>query len=362
MAHGMRILFLLEDLCYGGTQRQMLELAARLDRRRFVPLMLTLTGPTDLDGLARQAGIEVHHLGRDRRLAPLFFGRLGSALRRLRPDVLVPCTALPNIWGRLWGRALGLPVLGTVRGGGGPGRQHERFLWRFAQHLVCNSEALYDVLQGLGVPPERLSYVPNGVDTDVFRAPASSLPVSARPPRLLCVARLAGDKDHPTLLRAFARVLERHPDAVLRLVGDGPEEQRLRQWAAAHPAGKRVEFVPGRPDVREEYAGARLFVLSYVREGQPNVLLEAMSCGLPLCATAVGGIPRLVTDGENGFLCEAGDDAALARQICRLLEDPALGDRLGQAGRERAVRDFSFARMVAAHEALFERLAGRSAC
>lgn len=362
MAHGMRILFLLEDLCYGGTQRQMLELAARLDRRRFVPLMLTLTGPTDLDGLARQAGIEVHHLGRDRRLAPLFFGRLGSALRRLRPDVLVPCTALPNIWGRLWGRALGLPVLGTVRGGGGPGRQHERFLWRFAQHLVCNSEALYDVLQGLGVPPERLSYVPNGVDTDVFRAPASSLPVSARPPRLLCVARLAGDKDHPTLLRAFARVLERHPDAVLRLVGDGPEEQRLRQWAAAHPAGKRVEFVPGRPDVREEYAGARLFALSSVREGQPNVLLEAMSCGLPLCATAVGGIPRLVTDGENGFLCEAGDDAALARQICRLLEDPALGDRLGQAGRERAVRDFSFARMVAAHEALFERLAGRSAC
>lgn len=358
MAHVMRILFLMEDLCFGGTQRQMLELAARLDRSRFAPVMLTLTGPTDLDGLARQAGIEVHNLGRDRRLAPFFFGRVGPALRRLRPDVLVPCTALPNIWGRLWGRALGLPVLGTVRGGGGPKRQHERFLWRLAQHIVCNSEALRDVLQGLGVPAGRLSYVPNGVDTEVFRAPAA--PVSGRPPQLLCVARLAADKDHPTLLRAFARVLERHPDAVLRLVGDGPEESRLRQWAAAHPAGARVEFVPGRPDVRDEYAQARLFVLSSVREGQPNVLLEAMSCGLPLCATAVGGIPRLITDGENGFLCGPGDDAALARHICRLLEDPALGDRLGQAGRERAVRDFSFARMVAAHEALFERLAARS--
>lgn len=360
MAHVMRILFLLEDLCYGGTQRQMLELAARLDRSRFAPLMLTLTGPTDLDGLARQAGIDVHNLGRDRRLAPFFFARLGGALRRLRPDVLVPCTALPNIWGRLWGRALGLPVLGTVRGGGGPKRQHERFLWRLARHIVCNSEALRDVLSGLGVPPGRLSYVPNGVDTDVFRAPDA--PVSVRPPRLLCVARLAGDKDHPTLLRAFARVLERHPEALLRLVGDGPEEQRLRQWAAAHPAGKRVEFVPGRPDVREEYAQARLFVLSSIREGQPNVLLEAMSCGLPLCATAVGGIPRLITDGENGFLCEPGDDAALARHICRLLEDPPLGDRLGQAGRERVLRDFSFARMVAAHEALFERLTEGIAC
>lgn len=350
----------MEDLCYGGTQRQMLELAARLDRSRFAPVMLTLTGPTDLDDSARQAGIEVHHLGRDRRLAPLFFGRAGIALRRLRPDVLVPCTALPNIWGRLWGRILGVPVLGTVRGGGGPKRQHERFLWRLAQHIVCNSEALHGVLRGLGVPPDRLSYVPNGVDTEVFCAPDT--PVSARPPLLLCVARLARDKDHPTLLRAFARVLEQYPDAVLRLVGDGPEENRLRRWAAAHPAGKRVEFVPGRPDVREEYAQARLFVLSSVREGQPNVLLEAMSCGLPICATAVGGIPRLITAGENGFLSEAGDDAALARHICRLLANPALGDRLGLAGRERAVRDFSFARMVTAHEELFERLAGRRAC
>ena len=360
MAHVMRILFLMEDLCYGGTQRQMLELAGRLDRSRFAPVMLTLTGPTDLDDLARQAGIEVHTLGHDRRLAPFFFARVGAALRRLRPDVLVPCTALPNIWGRIWGRALGLPVLGTVRGGGGPRRQHERFLWRLAQHIVCNSEALREVLRGLGVPSDRLSYVPNGVDTDMFRAPVT--PVSARPPLLLCVARLAGDKDHPTLLRAFARVLERHPDAMLRLVGDGPEEGRLRQWAAAHPAGKRVEFVPGRPDVREEYAQARLFVLSSVREGQPNVLLEAMSCGLPLCATAVGGIPRLISAGENGFLCEPGDDAALAGHICRLLDDPSLGDRLGRAGRERVVRDFSFARMVDAHEALFERLARGAAC
>ena len=247
MAHVMRILFLMEDLCFGGTQRQMLELAARLDRSRFAPVMLTLTGPTDLDGLARQAGIEVHNLGRDRRLAPFFFGRVGPALRRLRPDVLVPCTALPNIWGRLWGRALGLPVLGTVRGGGGPKRQHERFLWRLAQHIVCNSEALRDVLQGLGVPAGRLSYVPNGVDTEVFRAPAA--PVSGRPPQLLCVARLAADKDHPTLLRAFARVLERHPDAVLRLVGrraGGEPPASVGRRASGRGAGGVRARTPGR--------------------------------------------------------------------------------------------------------------------
>ncbi|SDF17600.1 glycosyltransferase [Desulfovibrio legallii] len=359
MPQALRVAFLMEDLCFGGTQRQMLELARRLDRGRFTPVMLTLTGPTDLDALARKGGIELHHLGRDRRVAPLFFLRLGAALRRLRPDVLVPCTALPNIWGRIWGRLAwpgrtGAPlVLGTCRGGGGPVRQHERWLWRLADQLVCNSQALRAVLEGLGVPSARLHYIPNGVDTEFF-APADP-PAARRAPLILCVARLAGDKDHLTLLRAFALVLARHPEARLRLVGDGPEEARLRRWAAEHAAGARVEFVPGGLDMREHYAAARLFALASVREGQPNVLLEAMACGLPVCATAVGGVPRLVEEGATGLLCPAGDAAALAENCCRLLEDDACCARLGDAGRGRAVRDFSFARMVAAHEALMDK-------
>lgn len=353
----LRVLFLMEDLCYGGTQRQMLELARRLDRSRFAPVMLTLTGPTDLDGLAREAGIEVQHLGRDRRLAPFFFWRLRAALLRLRPQVLVPCTALPNIWGRIWGRWLGLPVVGTVRGGGGPRRQHERWLWRLTEHMICNSEALYQVLTGLGVPAGHLTYIANGVDTALYAPPQA--PVSSRPPQLLCVSRLAGDKDHLTLFRAFARVRARHPEVRLCLVGDGPEEARLKDWVARHPEGAGIDFFPGRPDVRHFYAQARIFVLSSVREGQPNVLLEAMSSGLPVCATAVGGIPRLVRDGESGLLCPAGDDAALAAHILRLLDDPALGDGMGQAGRRRAEADFSFAAMVDAHEAVFSAVAAR---
>ena len=161
MPQTLRVLFLMEDLCFGGTQRQMLELARRLDRGRFTPVMLTLTGPTDLDALARQGGVELHHLGRSRRVPPLFFLRMARALRRLRPDVLVPCTALPNIWGRIWGRLAWLGrakaplVLGTCRGGGGPVRQHERWLWRLADELICNSQALREVLEDLGVPPVR---------------------------------------------------------------------------------------------------------------------------------------------------------------------------------------------------------------
>ena len=99
----IHVLFLMEDLCYGGTQRQTLQLAARLDRDAFRPSMLTLTGPTDLDAEAEAGGIALFRMGASRRVDPLFFARLPGWLRRLDPDVIVPCTALPNIWGGLWG-------------------------------------------------------------------------------------------------------------------------------------------------------------------------------------------------------------------------------------------------------------------
>lgn len=360
MPERWRILFFMEDLCFGGTQRQMLELARRLDRARFYPMMLTLTGSTDLDVVAQDACIELHHLGKSRRVPLDFFARLPFALWRLRPDILLPCTALPNIWGRIWGRILrclqgrGRPrIVGTCRGGGGPLRQHERVLWRLTDAMICNSEALRGVLQGLGVPSERLYSIPNGVDIQWFQ-PAS--PPSSRPPLLICVARLVQDKDHITLLRAFAIVLRQHPEARLRIVGEGPEEQRLRQWAAVHAAGSRVEFVSAGVDMRGHYAAARLFVLTSVREGQPNVLLEAMACGMPVVATAVGGVPQLITQGENGFLSPSGDAVALATYCCRLLDDGALCDAMGQAGRQRAVQEFSFAAMVRTHEEVFARV------
>ncbi|MBO4301023.1 MAG: glycosyl transferase family 1, partial [Desulfovibrio sp.] len=96
----MRVLFLMEDLCYGGTQRQTLELARRLNRNSFHPVMLTLTGPTDLDAVAEEALVELHHMGTTRAVPPCFFAQLPVFLYRLRPDIIVPCTALPNIWGR----------------------------------------------------------------------------------------------------------------------------------------------------------------------------------------------------------------------------------------------------------------------
>lgn len=351
----IEVVFLLQDLCFGGTQRQTLELARRLDRTRFSPAIWTLSGPTDLDAVAEEAGIPVAHLGNTAFPGPGFPLALLKQLFADGPDVLVPCTALPNIWGRILGRLRRVPlIVGTCRGGGAPARQHEAYLWRLAHHMICNSMPLYHILCNLGMPSGRVTYIPNGVDTEFF-VPGET-PLRERGPEVLCVGRLASDKDHMTLLRAFGRVLSAIPNARLRIVGDGPQEFTLRKFIEGPPFKKRVEILPATTDTRMYYQSAQVFALTSVREGQPNVILEAMASGLPVVATDVGGIPTLVRDGETGLLAPCGDSVTLGDHIRRLLESPGYGEGMGLLGRQCAEREFAFDAMVETHAKLFERL------
>ena len=349
-----RTVFLLQDLCTGGTQHQTLALAAGLDRTRFAPELWTLSGPTELDVLACERGLPVTHLG-DKAFPGLSsFAALWRKLGSEKPDIFFLCTALPNIWGRVAGRLRKLPlVLGSCRGGGAPARQHERWLWRLARHIVCNSMALVEVMAGLGVPRGHMSFIVNGVDARRFQP--GELPFSRREPIILCVARLVEDKDHACLLDAFAVVIGHMPEARLRLVGEGPLEAKLRARMARAPLAGRVEMLPATTDVAACCRSAGVFALSSRREGTPNVLLEAMAGGLPVVATRVGGIPFLLRE-ENGLMVPAGDAGGLAEGLLRVLRDPGLAQRMGKAGRERVERDFSFNAMIAAHEELFLRL------
>ena len=355
--HTARTVFLLQDLCTGGTQHQTLALAAGLDRARFAPELWTLSGPTELDALARGRGLPVRHLGGKTFPGLGSFVSLWRELGHEKPDIFFLCTALPNIWGRIAGLLRKLPlVLGSCRGGGAPVRQHERWLWRLTRHIVCNSPALVEVMAGIGVPREHMSCIANGVDTRRFQP--GGLPFSRREPILLCVARLVEDKDHACLLDAFAKVLACMPEARLRLVGEGPLEAKLRARMAQEPLAARVELLPATTDVAACCRSARVFALSSRQEGTPNVLLEAMASGLPVVATRVGGVPFLLGE-DNGLTVPAGDADSLAEGLVRVLRDPELAQRMGKAGRARAERDFSFSAMIAAHEELFVRFSGK---
>ncbi len=345
-----RVVFLLEDLLYGGTQRQALELARRLDKSRFAVELWVLRRGDDLLPVAKEYGLPVTYLSRAGWVDPQSLLRLGRRLWTDPPDILMLLTVIPNIWGRLLGRLARVPVIvGNCRGGAAPWRQHERVLWPLAHHILCNSQILKDFLVSrYGLPPARLTVVPNGVDTDFFKPGNNGRPKG--PQVLLSVARLVPDKDHDTLLAAFSRLAGQHPGAELWLVGNGPRRESLEQQARDLGLAGQVKFLPATNDIRKLYHQADIFVLSSVIEALPNVIMEAMAAGLPVVATRGGGLSEAVVPEDTGFLVNPRDITGLTASLARLLDDPEAGRSLGRRGRERVLTQFSFEAMVSRHQ------------
>jgi len=356
--HGpARLVMLLQDLSFGGTQRQALELARSLDPEKYRPEIWVMSRGRDFAPLAERYGVPAIWLS-DRPsvgLAEIKALRRKLEEERGKVDILLPLTAIPNIWGRIFGRLAGYPaIVGTCRGGGAPKRQHERFLKGLAHRHICNSQALADVLTGrLGLSRERVAAIPNGVDVNHFSPPPEEL----RPVRevILCMARFCEDKDHETLLQAFALTAQRFNRVELWLVGNGPLAAGVTRQAARHPAKARIRLYPG-GDPRPFYQQAQILALSSVREGLPNVVLEGMAMGLPVAATRVGGVPEAVEDGVTGLLAPPRDPEALSDILCELLADEDKRLAMGRAGREKAVGRYSLEAMARAHEAVFDAL------
>ena len=161
-------------------------------------------------------------------------------------------------------------------------------------------------------------------------------PPSDGRPRVLCVGRLFPEKGQSVLLHAFARIIERGVDAELELVGYGPAEDGLKRLSARLGLSDRVIFAGavGQDAIAAHYEAASVFCLPSFWEGIPVVLMEALACRRPVIATAVAGVRELVRDGENGLLVSPGREDELADALERLLEDPTLRRRMGEAGRD----------------------------
>src|SRR5262249_14360780 len=195
----------------------------------------------------------------------------------------------------------------------------------------------------------KVTIIPNGLD---------AANVVAGPPRtrlrtIVMVANLRAEKGHDVLLDAAADVLRRVPDVHFDLVGAGPELDSLRARARARGGDHAVTSAGHCDDVAARLAAADVFVLPSRSEAFPNAVLEAMAAGLPIVASAVGGILELIDDGRTGVLVPPGDPGALADALCRLIGDPPHGARLGDAARVDARARYSFDRMVAAFEQLY---------
>jgi glycosyltransferase involved in cell wall biosynthesis len=351
-----RVVFLLQDLFFGGTQRHTLELARGLDPSLFQPEIWLMMSGDDFVPLARDWRLSLTWLGRKPFVAPDSLVRLWWRLKNQPVDLLVLLTGVPNIWGRLLGRLTKLPlIVGTWRGTACPERNFERWLWPLADHFLCNAGALKQLMiDRFQIPDGRITVIHNGVNLDYFR-PATA-PLTGERQVVLCIARLVPEKDHDTLIAAFSLVAAHHPEAELWLVGDGPRRQAIRRLASSLLPPMRWRLFPGRLDLAPLLRQGSLLALSSVAEGLPNVVLEAMATGLPVVATDVGGLSEVVKPGETGWLVAPKDVPGLAKAISHLLANDTLRAAFGRAGKRRVERRFSVQSMVQQHQEVFLRL------
>lgn len=227
----------------------------------------------------------------------------------------------------------------------------QRASYAFAHHVVANADAVAARLRAEGMGASRISVIPNGLDLTRFH-PRRDASASRT---VTMVANLRPGKGHDTLIDAAVLVLRRFPDARFELIGDGTERGALVERAAQRGVSHAVTFLGHVDDVPARLAEAALFTLPSESEAFPNAVLEAMACGLPVVASAVGGIREVVQHGHTGFLVRPRDPGALADRICSLLAEPALAATWGARGRELVEARYSFDRMVTSMTTLYEQ-------
>jgi len=207
-----------------------------------------------------------------------------------------------------------------------------------ARFVICISEFARSQLMLHSDPVHwhKLVVRPLGVDPEEFR-PAYKAPAAYPEPfRILCVARYAAAKGLDLLIRAANNLsLSQKRDLIVRIAGDGPERERLRQLCASPDSPCDLIGPVPRTVVPDLLAASDAFVLPSFAEGVPISLMEAMACGVPVIATRIAGIPEMIRDGIDGLLIAPGSETELEAAISRLMDDPALRSRLRMAGPRR---------------------------
>ncbi len=226
--------------------------------------------------------------------------------------------------------------------------------------VIMVSEAQRRTYEHIGLAPERIITVPNGIrvrgrvlSRSIARA---ALGIDPDRPLVLTIGRLVVMKGHCYLVAAMPELTTHFPDVVLAIIGSGHLQRELAEQAFSIGISDAVRLIGHRPDARTLLAAADVFVLPSRHEGMPLVLLEAMDAGLPVVATRVVGSEEVVVDGETGFLVLPEDPPALTDAIGRLLEDADMRERFGAAGRRRFLEHFTNDRMAAATAAVYERV------
>ncbi|TMF49557.1 MAG: glycosyltransferase family 4 protein [Chloroflexi bacterium] len=364
----MRLLLVADSLDVGGAEWHVVNLASALaEQGHRITLACTVEGV--LAPLAEQAGISVrpllHHLVK-RRQSPRYAWKLAKLVRQSQFDLVhahMYASALASAYALL---GTSIPLVIT---------EHSQANWRShcacrcsqwsysqARHVIAVSrEIRRRLIEQEGVPSDRISVIMNALPpvSEQHKSIQPDLPAALRNGLLVGVAaRLQPEKGVAYFLEAAAHVLQFLPEVHFLVMGDGPQRKELQAYVEQPGVQEHVHFLGFRLDARAIIGLLDVLVVPSLSEGTPLVTLEAMSAGVPVVASAVGGIPEQVRHQSEGILVPPGDALALGEAVLHLLQNPTWMQQLGEAGRQRALSRFSFTTMLQETENVYRATLG----
>lgn len=366
----IKILLVIPTLDRSGAEKQFTLLATRLPREEFDVRVVALTRGGPYAAELEAAGVPLTVLNKRLRFDPFALYRLKKIIREFQPDILHTWLFAANSYGRM------------LAGGGDKPKVivSERCVdvwksgWQLALdrrqiprtcRLVGNSNGVADFYRELGYPDDKLVVIPNGTELldgesadreavlNEFNIPAGSRIVGS-------VGRLARQKRGRDLIWAMQLLRQLTNRVYYLVVGSGPERGELVRLAEHMGCDHLVRFAGHREDATRLIRAFDVFWLASDFEGMSNSMMEAMAAGVPVVASDIPPNRELIVDGETGFLVRTGDSVGFAQFADRILADPELARRLGEAGRRRIRDSFSVEKMVAAHVELYRQVAAEN--
>ncbi len=366
----MRIVHLTASTFFGGPERQILGLAEALPHEFATTILSFGEGGRCCPFLnvARTAGFDSAELTHDTPHFRLAIEELTSFLRGNFADVLITHGYKSDVLGRPAARRAGVPIVSVSRGWTGESfrvwcyEAIDRVCLRFMDRVVCVSAGQAKRVLRAGVDPSRIRVIRNAARLRAFEAvdPDGQSRLQALAggdgPIVLAAGRLSPEKGFSILVEAAKWVHEQFPEVRFVLFGEGPERNRLESLIARLQLTDVFRLAGFSNDLDSLIPWSKCVVLPSFTEGLPNVALEAGAAGVPVVATAVGGTPEVVIDGETGYLVAPGDPKSLARRIIELISNSEKARMLGSAALRHVCQQFSFEAQARAYEEMLSEL------
>jgi L-malate glycosyltransferase len=374
--HKRRLFFLVDSFNVGGTETQAVELARRLDQERYQitlgclkregPLLAKLQG-APIEVIEFRPGTGMDSVGGLKQLLRLTF-----FLQRGDYDIVHTHDLWSNLLGIPAARLAGIPAIVCSQRDLShdawyrtKSAQFVRRIQNLSSTILTNAGAIRDgLIRDTGLRPEKVRVIHNGIDLSRFRAAVRDrerlFPGVGQDKLVVLVGNMRSDvKGHGVLIEAAPKVISKFPRTRFVLVGEGAWQERFERRVKELCLDQNFMFLGQRRDVADVLAACDIAVLPSEAEGMPNAVLEYLAAGLPTVTTAVGGNLEIMQEGMTGLLVPPQDAGALAAALSRLLSDDQLARKVGQAGQQFVLANFSFEKLVNETDALYTELLNR---